>query len=122
VFKCSEGFTPRIKIISLPPLPVFATSLEEVVEIFIDASFKEREILERLNRSAAPEGLKFKSVVECNEAPPLSRDIYFIGYEIIVKDLQQHIDDIAQHLGETDFASFSDSRLILTMDYSRQGH
>jgi radical SAM-linked protein len=121
MFRCTEGFTPRIKIMSLPPLPVFATGMEEVVEIFVDASFKEGEILERLNRSAAPEGLKFKSVVECNEALPLSRDIHFMGYEIIVKDLQQHIDDIAQHLGETDFASFSDSRLILTMDYSRQG-
>jgi radical SAM family uncharacterized protein/radical SAM-linked protein len=121
VFKCSEGFTPRIKIMSLPPLPVFATSLEEVVEIFVDHSLKEGEILERLNRSAAPEGFKFKSTVECNDAPPLSRDIHFMGYEIIVKDLQQHIDDIAKHLGETDFASFSDSRLILTMDYSKQG-
>jgi radical SAM family uncharacterized protein/radical SAM-linked protein len=120
-FKCSEGFTPRIKIISLPPLPVFATSLEEVVEISVDASLKNGEILKRLNRSAAPDGLKFKSVVECNEAPSLSRDIHFMGYEIIVKDIQQHIDNIAQHLGETDFASFSDSRLILTMDYSRQG-
>jgi len=121
VFKCSEGFTPRIKIMSLPPLPVFATGLEEVIEIFVDASLKEGEILERLNRSAAPEGLKIKSVVECNDAPPLSRDIHFMGYEIIVKDLQQHIDDIAQHLGETDFASFSHGRLILTIDYSRQG-
>jgi radical SAM family uncharacterized protein/radical SAM-linked protein len=121
VFKCTEGFSPRIKIISLPPLPVFATGLEEVVEIFIDVSLKVGEILERLNRSATSEGFKFKSVVECNEAPPLSRDIHFMGYEIIVKDLRQHIDDIAQHLGETDFASFSDNRLILTMDYSRQG-
>jgi radical SAM family uncharacterized protein/radical SAM-linked protein len=121
VFKCSEGFTPRIKIMSLPPLPVFATGLDEVVEIFVDASLKEGEILERLNRSAAPEGLTFKSVVECNDTPPLSRDIHFMGYEIIVKDLSQHIDDIAQHLGETDFASFSDNRLILTIDYSRQG-
>jgi radical SAM family uncharacterized protein/radical SAM-linked protein len=120
-FKCSAGFTPRIKIMSLPPLPVFATGLDEVVEIFVDASLKEGEILERLNRSAAPEGLTFKSVVECNDTPPLSRDIHFMGYEIIVKDLSQHIDDIAQHLGETDFASFSDNRLILTIDYSRQG-
>jgi radical SAM family uncharacterized protein/radical SAM-linked protein len=121
VFKCSAGFTPRIKIMSLPPLPVFATGLDEVVEIFVDASLKEGEILERLKRSAAPEGLTFKSVVECNDTPPLSRDIHFMGYEIIVKDLPLHIDDIAQHLGETDFASFSDNRLILTMDYSRQG-
>jgi len=121
LFKCSEGFTPRIKIMSLPPLPVFATGLEEVIEIFVDASLKEEEILERLNRSAAPEGLKFKSVVECNDTPPLSRDIHFMGYEINVKDLQQHIDNIAQHLGETDFASFSDNRLTLTIDYSRQG-
>ena len=121
VFKCSGGFTPRMKITSLPPLPVFATGLEEVVEIFVDASLKPAEILARLNQSAALEGLKFKSVVECNEAPPLSRDIHFMGYEIIVKDLQQHIDDIAKHLVETDFASFSDSRLTLTIDYLKQG-
>jgi radical SAM family uncharacterized protein/radical SAM-linked protein len=121
IFKCTEGFTPRIKITSLPPLPVFAQGLEEIVELFIDASLKESEILERLTRSAAPEGLKFKSVLECNDSPPLSRDIHFIGYELIVKDIQQHIDNISQYLEETDFTSFSGNRLILTIDYSKQG-
>ena len=33
-FKCSKGFTPRIKMSSLPALPVFAAGLEEVVELF----------------------------------------------------------------------------------------
>ncbi|UCH92213.1 MAG: TIGR03960 family B12-binding radical SAM protein [Candidatus Aminicenantes bacterium] len=121
VFKCSEGFTPRMKITSLPPLPVFAIGREEVVELFIDTSFKEKEILERLNQSAGPEGFKFKSVLECNDSPPLSRDIHFMGYEIIVKDIPRYIDEIARHLGDTDFASYSDNRLILKIDYTKQG-
>jgi len=120
-FKCSEGFTPRMKITSLPPLPVFATGLDEVVELFVDASFKEKEILDLLNSSAAAAGFKFKEVIECSNARPLSRDIHFLDFEIIVENLPHCIDAIAQHLGDTDYASYSHDRLILKMDYSKQG-
>jgi radical SAM-linked protein len=120
-FKCSEGFTPRMKITSLPPLPVFATGLNEVVELFLDDSFTENDILDLLNRSAVAEGFKFKKVIECKNARPLSRDIHFLGFEIIVEDLADTIDEIVPHLGETDFASYSNDRFILKMDYSKQG-
>ncbi|NIM14482.1 MAG: TIGR03960 family B12-binding radical SAM protein [Candidatus Aminicenantes bacterium] len=120
-FKCSKGFTPRIKISSLPALPVFAAGLEEVVELFVDVSLKENEILDLLNKSALPEGFKFKNVIVCNDVPPLSRDIHLIGYEIIVKELPQRIHEISQYLEDTDFASYSGDRLILKIDYSNRG-
>jgi hypothetical protein len=120
-FKCSKGFTPRIKMSSLPALPVFAVGLEEVVELFVDVSLRENEILDLLNRSAVPEGFKFKKVMVCNDAPPLSRDIHLIGYEIIVKELPQRIHEISQYLEDTDFASYSGDRLILKIDYSNRG-
>jgi radical SAM family uncharacterized protein len=120
-FKCTEGYTPRIKMASLPPLPVFAASREEVVELFVDASLSEKEILDLLNKHAATEEFRFKNVVECGEAPSMSKDIHMIGYEIIVKDLPRRIDEITRHLAETDSVSYSGDRLTLAMDYSGQG-
>jgi hypothetical protein len=106
---------------SLPALPVFAAGLEEVVELFVDVSLSENEILDLLNRSAVPGGFKFKKVLVCNDAPVLSRDIHFIGYEIIVKDLAQRIQEISPYLEDTDFASYSGDRLLLKIDYSNRG-
>jgi radical SAM family uncharacterized protein len=120
-FKCSKGFTPRIKMSSLPALPVFAVGLEEVVELFVDVSSSENEVLDLLNRSAVPGGFKFKKVMVCNDVPPLSRDIHFIGYEVIVKELPQRIHEISQYVEATDFASYSGDRLLLKMDYSNRG-
>ena len=48
-FGFSKGFHPRIKISSLPPIPVFAIGLDEVVELFLDAGITEDKILNRLN-------------------------------------------------------------------------
>jgi radical SAM family uncharacterized protein len=120
-FKCSEGFTPRMKMQALPPLPVFATGLEEVIELFADGSLRGADILERLNRIAEPGGFKFKTVVECNDSPSLSRDIHFMEFEIMVEDTQASGDAIAQYLGETDLLSYSQGRLTLRIDYSKQG-
>jgi len=120
-FKCSEGFNPRIRIMSLPPLPVHAASLEEVIEVFIDASYNENDILKRLNRQAETTGFKFKAVQECNNNPSLSRDIHYISYEIMVEDISRYVDAIGAHLKEYDFASYGEDRLILKMDYSKQG-
>ena len=54
LFKYSEGFHPRIKMAALPPLPVGAEGLAEVIEVLLVAGDLPRpaEILEALNRSA----------------------------------------------------------------------
>jgi radical SAM family uncharacterized protein len=120
-FKRSKGFTPRMKISSLPALPVFAAGLEEVVELFVDDSFSEAQILELLNKNAGSDGFAFKKAVLSGSSRPLSKDIHHIGFEIVVKNLDGYIDAIAALLGETDAMDRDGDRLILTMDYSRQG-
>ena len=84
-------------------------------------ALREGEILERLNRLAEPGGFGFKAVQECSDSPSLARDLHFMEYEILGKDLQVHSDDIAQYLGETDSLSYSPDRLTLKLDYSKQG-
>lgn len=122
VFKCTEGFHPRMKITALPPLPVFATGLDEVVELFVDKNLTADEILTRLNRVSVD--LKFKKVVITNQSRPLTRDIHFLGFEITMPGLHQDkekINAIKNLLGDTDGVSWSVDKLLLSMDYAHQG-
>jgi radical SAM family uncharacterized protein len=121
LFRCTEGFTPRMKLITLPALPVFATGLEEVVEVFLDASLSEEQILERLNQSAAPEGFRFKKVMECSAAPLLSKDVSYLEFDIMVDGLPELLPGISALLAETDSLGVSGNVLTLHMDYGRQG-
>lgn len=126
-FKYSRGFTPRMKISSLPPLPVYASGWEEVVELFIESHLTETEILETLNRSSKPQGFVFEKAVICNQSPNLTRDISFVGFEILMDEgecrrhLEGLLDSISKHLGDRDAAHFSNGRLVLNIDYSNQG-
>ena len=122
LFKCSEGFHPRMKITALPPLPVFATGLDEVVELFVDKRLSEDEILTRLNQVS--KDLTFKKVIITNQTRPLSRDIHFLGFEISIPGLcldKEKVNALKNLLGETDRASWSGDKLELTMDYAHQG-
>ncbi|HDP94378.1 MAG TPA: TIGR03960 family B12-binding radical SAM protein [Candidatus Aminicenantes bacterium] len=47
-FRSTSGFHPRMKMVALPPLPVLATGLEEVVEVFLDACWSAETILDKL--------------------------------------------------------------------------
>jgi len=51
-FRLTEGFHQRMKMITLPPLPVLARGLEEVVEIHMDAGCEGPDILEQLKRGS----------------------------------------------------------------------
>lgn len=56
-FHYSEGFHPRIKMAMLPPLPVFAQSECECIELFLDNEITITDILRDLNTVRSP--LKF---------------------------------------------------------------
>ncbi|MGE5342655.1 MAG: TIGR03960 family B12-binding radical SAM protein [Candidatus Omnitrophota bacterium] len=120
-FRCTEGFTPRIKMQSLPPLPVFAAGLEEIVELYMEASLSDAEILDRLNAGAEPQGFRFQAVIGCPDDKKLSRDVHFLGYEIVVDDPEAFRDRIAEHLAETDSVAYGPDRITLRIDYLTQG-
>jgi radical SAM family uncharacterized protein len=122
IFKCTEGFHPRMKVTALPPLPVFATGLDEVVELFVDKRLSEDEILTRLKQVSRD--LTFKKVIIANQSCPLPRDIHFLGFEISIPDLfqaKEKINAIKNLLGDTDRASWSGNNLVLSIDYAHQG-
>jgi radical SAM family uncharacterized protein len=124
LFKCSGGFHPRMKITSLPALPVFAAGLEEVVELFLDKRLTGEEILARLNRAPGVRGFHFKKVIAADQSPALTRDIHFIGFEIAVPGLcrdKEKIAAVEKFLADTDDMSLSEDRMVLTMDYAHQG-
>lgn len=120
-FKFTQGFTPRMKISSLPPLPVYATGLEEAVEVWLDAALSENEILHALNQCAEPEGLHFYNVMICNQAPSLTHDIEFVDLEIQGDFSNSLLETLSQHLGDRDTAHLASGRLVLHIDYSTQG-
>ncbi len=126
VYKCSEGFHPRIKMVSLPALPVFATGLEEVVEIFADRGLSAEEMLVRLKRAAdaSCEGFTFKKVVLAEGLRSLAKDIHFLQFEIEVPGLAQDKEKneaVEKFLGEEDAISWTGDKLVLTMDYAQGG-
>lgn len=118
-FRITEGFHPRIKMISLPPLPVFAYGLNEVIELYLDSKLTEQMILGLLNSVSGE--LKFKKVVICNESKKLMKDIHFVEYEIKVRDYKKQKDKIKEFITDTDSISYSEDKLLLRIDYSRAG-
>ena len=126
LYKCSEGFHPRIKMVSLPALPVFATGLEEVVEIFADKRLAPEEMFVRLNQAAADscDGFTFKKVILSEGSRALTKDIHFIQFEIGIPGLTKEtekVEAVEKLLGETDAISWVGEKLVLTMDYAQGG-
>ena len=78
----SQGFNPHVLMSFTPPLPLFASSLEEYVDVELSGGPSPDEVMEKL-RAASPEGLKVNSV-ECpgEGAPPLSRTFSRASYRI----------------------------------------
>jgi len=78
-FRYSEGFHPRIKMAMLPPLPVFAQSLCECVELSIDSDLSCKEILTQLNHIETP--LKFYRLTRPNtQSASLNRDLRAMSF------------------------------------------
>lgn len=117
--KCTEGYHPRIKIATLAPIPVYAVSREEVAELFVDPFLSEESILAALNRTS--DTFRFNKVVICSNTPKLTRDLSVIEYEIAMENLSRCKDKIEEHLVDTDSITYLEDRLILKIDYGKQG-
>ena len=119
LFKYSGKFHPRIKMAALPPLPVGAQGLAELVEVFVAGEWNETEILACLNRSQ--QDLLF---VKANLVPgdtSLYRDLQFIELHFAWPDSLERRQDFADHLLPGEKIAYSKDGLELRMDYARQG-
>ncbi len=118
-YQCTEGFHPRIKASFPPPLPVYARGLNEVMELFVDTGLDETKILKALKKVTSD--FEFKRVITCQEGKPLMKDIHFMEYEIELNHRDPRLEIVKQFLLESDTYRLSSDRLLLKIDYSRQG-
>ncbi|MCK4889172.1 MAG: TIGR03960 family B12-binding radical SAM protein [Candidatus Aminicenantes bacterium] len=118
-FRCTEGFHPRIKMSSIPPLPVFARGEDEVVELYIDDQVTEDLILNALKKSAGE--FLFNSVKIVNDRKNLNKDLKYMLYEINGKSLDSFRIEIEKILLPSDEALFGEDNLELKIDYSDRG-
>ncbi len=118
-FRCTEGFHPRIKMASIPPLPVFALGQEEVVELYIDDSLGEDVMLELLKKVSGD--FQFKRTWIVNERRNLNKDIKYINYRIETVGTDSFRDEIIGILIPSDDAEFGKNKLDLQIDYSEKG-
>lgn len=73
-FRFSEGFHPRIKMAMLPPLPVFAESFHECIELSLSGDMSPQAILDKLNQVDCP--LKFFRALKLDDqSPSLMKDL-----------------------------------------------
>ena len=118
-FDHSLGFHPRIKMASLPPLPVHARSRSDVVEVWVAAmDLEETRLLDAL--AAQSEDFRFKEVRFADGRPSLGKDLHFMEYDILGADMDK-TGEIEPLLIESDEMSRSQGVLHLKLDYSRQG-
>ncbi len=118
-FRCTEGFHPRIKMSSIPPLPVFAHGNDEVVELYIDDQLTEDSILNSL-KNAAGEFL-FNRVEIVNNRKNLNKDLKYILYEIQGEGLDSFRSEVEKLFLPSDEAFFEEENLKLKIDYSDRG-
>jgi hypothetical protein len=117
-FDHSVGFHPRIKMASLPPLPVHARSRSEVVEVWVASDLGETRLLDVLG--AQSEDFRFKEVRFADGRPSLGKDLHFMEYDILGADMDK-TGEIEPLLIESDEISCSQGVLHLKLDYSLQG-
>ncbi len=118
-FRCTEGFHPRIKMGSIPPLPVFAQGEDEVVELYLDAALTEDKILESLKKVAGD--FKFNRAWIVNERRNLNKDLKYIHYRIKSGKTYSLRNEIKDVLIPSDVADFGEESLDLQIDYSNKG-
>jgi radical SAM family uncharacterized protein len=119
LFKYSGGFHPRIKMAALPPLPVGAQGLAELVEVFVAGEADETEILACLN--GRQQDLPFAKVAFVTDDRSLYRDLHFIELRFLWPDAMQRREDLAGYLLPGESISVSEKSLELKMDYAHQG-
>jgi len=119
LFKFSGGFHPRIKMAALPPLPVGAQGLAEVVEVFVAGELAETEILACVNR--CQRDLQFTRANLVVDDKALYRELQFIELSFAWPDAGQDRADIKGYVLPGESVVLGEKKLELKIDYSRQG-
>lgn len=83
-FRSTSGFHPRMKMVAPPPLPVLATGLEEVVEVFLDARWDAEAVMQKLCRGSQFPWIRVQ--VFPADAMGLSRSLEAMVYRMPVTD------------------------------------
>jgi len=104
---------------SIPPLPVFAQGEDEVVELYLEDSLNEDEILESLRNVSGD--FKFNRAWIVNERKNLNKDLKSIHYRINTSKAGPLKDEISGILIPSDCADFGGDKLDLQIDYSERG-
>ena len=81
----SQGFNPHVLMSFTPPLPLFASSLAEYVDVELSGGKTPNEVLHELGE-VCPEGLRVRGV-DCpgEGAPPLSKTFSRASYRMEIK-------------------------------------
>lgn len=116
-FKCTEGFHPRLKLSTPSPLPVFATGLNEIIEIHIEKDIDNVDFLNLLNKSSSL--IKFKKVIDLNQEKKLSKLINHIEYEIKIILNKEHLEDLNNILINDDELVIKQKSIILKIKNSQ---
>lgn len=119
LFAFSSGFHPRMRMASLPPLPVHATGLEEVVELAVEGGVDENDMLQRLQRVA--DGFPFRRVRFYEQGASLGRDLHIIEYEFHAVCAAETIAAVRGHLLDGEELEVLSDGLRLRIDYGRDG-
>jgi radical SAM family uncharacterized protein len=119
LFKYSEGFHPRIKMASLPPLPVGAQGFAELVEVFVAGDMGEAEIAACLNKGQTD--LRFDQARFVLDDTALYRDLQFIEWRFIWPEAAARRGDLGDYLLPGERLTDTENCLELAIDYSHQG-
>jgi radical SAM family uncharacterized protein len=127
LFQYSQGFHPRIKMASLPPLPVGAEGEDEVIEVAVAGERTALEILAALNR--AHTGFRFANAAFVSGEASFHKRLQFLdfhfswppGRDPSGPDAAPRCGDIAALLAAGDVMDYSAAALELRMDFAHQG-
>jgi len=114
-FRCTEGFHPRMKLSTPSPLPVFATGLNEFIEIYIDKEINNNELLYLLNKNNNL--IKFKDIRTIEDKRKLSKLIENITYEIKKLPNKAKLKEIKALLSENDSLILNKDSIIIKLEY-----
>lgn len=119
-FKCTEGFHPRIRISSLPPLPVHAQSLEEAVEVYVEKGTDSETVFSRLQK-IDQHGIILR-VEKADGKPSLGKSLGFVHYHFVPDTGSENLlERIELLLGEGEEIVGQGEAILLKVDYSRNG-
>ncbi len=114
-FRCTEGFHPRMKLSTPAPLPVFATGLNEFIEIHIDKKTNNNELLYLLNQNNNL--IEFKDIRTIDDERKLSKLIENITYEIKMLPDKTKLKEIESLLTKNDSLKLNKDSIIIKLEY-----